>query len=221
MWITEPSISLEDIKYVKDINSEKILKILANVLNTDLAEDMYTPTSTRYRLCGITIELTPGNNFLNLKDTLEFVESTIDSITKNRDNDQLEDLYKATVLNAFIYALLGDHIFFKKEDKEMIKSKLVNVDAIRTYLSRLNHGEDNETLDLEDLDERTVAVLKSTLEELGYVYVEKNNKSYTNYSEDNKNTELHNEDEVERKQTGRRKKTPYERVYEESIGVIS
>jgi len=184
MWIEKPSINLEDIKYFKDISSEKVLKMLAGILDTELTEDTYTTSNTKYRLCGVTIEITPDYDFLNLKDTLEFVESTINSIAKNRNNNQLEDLYKATVLNAFIYALLGDYIFFKKEDKEVIKSKLVNIDTIRTYLSWLNYSENNETLDLEDLNDRTIAVLKSTLKELGYDYKEKNNKLYIDHTED-------------------------------------
>ena len=182
MWISKPSINLKDIKYFKDISSEKVLKMLAGILDTELTEltelteDTYTTSNTKYRLYGVTIEITPDFSYLSLKDTLEFVESTINSIAKNRDNNQLEDLYKATVMNAFIYNLLKGYLFFKKEDKEIIKSKLVNIDTIRTYLTRLNHSDDKEVFDLKDLNNKTIAVLKSTLKELGYSYIVKDNK---------------------------------------------
>ena len=196
MCITKPSINLEDIKYFKDISSETVLEMLADILETPLSEESTADLKTRYRLCGITIELEPDYGYLDLKETIEFAESTINSIAKNRTNNQLEELYKATLLNTFIYDLLKDYLFFKRKDKELIKSKLVNTETIRTYLSWLNYGEGEEVFDLEDLNDKTIAVLKSTLEELGYEYKEKDNKLYIGSTTEDKDIEQANKTNV-------------------------
>ena len=186
MWLSKPSINLNDIKLFKGISSKKVLEILAKILDTELSEDRTINSVTRYTLNGVTIELTSDYNYLDLEEALEFAESTISSITKNRFNNELEELYKATLLNTFIYILFKDYVFFKRKEKELIKSKLVNIDTIKTYLSWLNFSKDKEIFDLENLNDRTIVVLKSTLEELGYDYKEKDNKLYIGYIKEDK-----------------------------------
>jgi len=184
MWLSKPSINLNEIKLFEGISSEKVLEILAKILDTELSEETNVNSVTRYTLNGVTIELTSDYSYLYLEEALEFAESTINSITKNRFNNELEELYKATLLNTFIYILFKDYIFFKREEKELIKSKLVNIDIIKTYLSRLNFNKDKEIFDLENLNDKTIVVLKSTLEELDYAYIEKNNKLYVDCVKD-------------------------------------
>ena len=168
----------KDIEYFINIKTKDLLITISELLKLKIEEPTNEDLLDKTYLLGNTIiTITDDNRLLELEEVIDMTYNILKQIAKDRDNNYLEELYIANMLNLVIFTILDNKILLKSKDKKILKDKLPDIDKIMNLIDLLNNENDKITFNL-DVNEPTVKVIKSILEELDYEYGIKNNILY-------------------------------------------